>query len=319
MKFIKKILFFSFISILIFGCKTNKSGWYEYFEDAKKVATKENKPILLFVHSIYDPAESKNAVKLITESPDFTKKLSDFVCVQFDFSDEFILRGQMPQNLTADEEKEFKNRQQKFSKQAKFADLYSVRTTPTILILTKEGYVVTRVDFDYASSLVDGYVSRILLEKDSVDEMNKKIAETKKGSSLKRIEAIDQFFESQDPLYRNILIDLFEPIPEMDKENKSGLVPKYLIEIAHAHAFEKLRNLDSQGASDVYLNAANDERLADSDKQTLYFYAAEALLKSRTPNLESGLEILNKAIDLAPDSDIAKEIKGYVTEIQKLQ
>ena len=315
-------LFSIFTVLLAFSScskKTDEFGWYYNFEDAQKVAQSKNKGILLFVNSIYDSPESYNAVKLITESKEFVSKLSDFVCVHFDFSDPNIFQANIPTDLTDDEQKAFEKKRAKYEKQFFTADKYVIKNTPTLLMLTKEGYFVSSINFDYLSNSVDGYVSKIILEKDSLQELNQKVALTSKGSNLDKVKAIDQLFQSQDELYRPLLIDLYKKIPSLDKENSSGLVPKYIREIANAEAFESLIKFDFESAVNTYIKAADDKRNTPEDKQYLYTLAVNVESNSFNPNIEKIISLLNQAIEFAPETEDAKNLNLYLTEIQKQQ
>ena len=116
--------------------------------------------------------------------------------------------------------------------------------------------------------------------------MNQKVALTSKGSNLDKVKAIDELFESQDELYRPLLIDLYKKIPSLDKENSSGLVPKYIREIANAEAFESLIKFDFESAVNTYIKAAEDKRNTPEDKQYLYTLAVNVESNSFNPNIE---------------------------------
>lgn len=319
MKKLAKLIIACFAScLLLAGCgsKTDEYGWYSDFAEAKKVASDGDKSILLFVHSVYDPAESDKAVKMLVTSKAFTERLSDFVCVNFDFSDESILRQNVPVNLTDEEQKAFERRQDLLKKQFSVADSYSIRSTPTLLVLTKEGYFVSLVNFDYVSDEIEGYVQNVLDEKDAIKEVNEKVRACKRGNKIQKIQAIDAFFESEPEIYRPLLIDLFGKIPEMDEENESGLVPKYIREIANADAFEYLIKAENEEAAKVYEKAAEDPRLSGEDIQKLYEIAITVFTNSYSPDMARIFEMCQKAIDAAPDTKDADNLRNYMKNIQ---
>ena len=71
MKKMLNILVALFAAVVMFGCSTAKaddSGWYNDYDAAKKIASKQNKNVLLFVNSVYDIDGSQNAVKLLLET-----------------------------------------------------------------------------------------------------------------------------------------------------------------------------------------------------------------------------------------------------------
>ena len=91
MKKMLKFLAVIFAAVVISSCSSAKpddSGWYNDYDAAKKIASKQNKNVLLFVNSVYDIDGSQNAVKLLLETPEFVNGLKDsYVCVHFDFTD----------------------------------------------------------------------------------------------------------------------------------------------------------------------------------------------------------------------------------------
>ena len=91
MKKMLKFLAVIFAAVVISSCSSAKpddSGWYNDYDAAKKIASKQNKNVLLFVNSVYDIDGSQNAVKLLLETPEFVNGLKDsYVCVHVDFTD----------------------------------------------------------------------------------------------------------------------------------------------------------------------------------------------------------------------------------------
>lgn len=321
MKTLKKILFLIGIVSVFAGCSSakNKNGWFEDFDEAKKTAQSQNKPILLFVHSIYDDPVSKNTVEALSTSGEFTEKLSDFVCVLFDFGDEKYFQATIPEGLSDKEEKEFKKMRDIKQKQFLVADKFFVKNTPAFIVSNKNGYYVSTVEFDYASPSIDGYVSQIRLEKDLVAEMDNKLNEIEKLSKAKKAKAIDEFVKSQPEMYRTLLVDLYKEIPSLDKNNETGLVSEYIREIANSNAYEYLVKLDFDNAIKCYTDAVEDERNSLDDKQMLYYLAANVCLNNITPDFDKCIELLNQAVSIAPDSDLSKDIQAIISELNKMK
>ena len=151
-------LSFVFVFASCSSAKTDDSGWYNDYEAAKKIASKQNKNILLFVNSVYDIDGSQNAVKLLLETPEFVNGLKDsYVCVHFDFTDIMNLNV-IDENAKPEEKKAFEKRRAEIEKQFAVADALAIQTTPAIVLTTKEGYYITNVQFDFASSAIYCYL-----------------------------------------------------------------------------------------------------------------------------------------------------------------
>ena len=69
-----------------------------------------------------------------------------------------------------------------------------------------------------------------------LDRFNKLVAQTKKGSALEKVEAIDGIFMATDQTYRTFLLPLVQTAIKLDKTNETGLVGKFILAQAQAQA-----------------------------------------------------------------------------------
>lgn len=312
-------LSFVFVFASCSSAKTDDSGWYNDYEAAKKIASKQNKNILLFVNSVYDIDGSQNAVKLLLETPEFVNGLKDsYVCVHFDFTDIMNLNV-IDENAKPEEKKAFEKRRAEIEKQFAVADALAIQTTPAIVLTTKEGYYITNVQFDFASDNVEGYITMVKNEADTVKEVNDMVAATKKGTNLERVNAINTLYDSQSETHRLLLSNLCREVPKLDKNNESGLLSKYLFAIANADAYAKLIKLEVAEAIKVYEKAAEDTRLEPADKQNLYYIAANILASSGTTDYEYVVKLLQNAFDADPESSYAEGLQKTIDYVKQMQ
>ncbi|MCR5401380.1 MAG: hypothetical protein K6E78_07255, partial [Treponema sp.] len=116
------------LSLASCGGKKDANGWYTNFDDAKKAAMAKNKSIVLFVNSIYDDETTADGVKLLTQTNEFTRAVSeDFVCLHFDFTTIPEIMGKSMEGLTGKEQKELEKKQRALKEQFAYADMYAVR------------------------------------------------------------------------------------------------------------------------------------------------------------------------------------------------
>ena len=312
-------LSFVFVFASCSSAKTDDSGWYNDYEAAKKIASKQNKNILLFVNSVYDIDGSQNAVKLLLETPEFVNGLKDsYVCVHFDFTDIMNLNV-IDENAKPEEKKAFEKRRAEIEKQFAVADALAIQTTPAIVLTTKEGYYITNVQFDFASDNVDGYISMVKNEADTVKEVNDMVAATKKGTNIERVNAINALYDSQSETHRLLLSNLCREVPKLDKNDETGLVSKFLFAVANADAYEKLIKLEVAEAVKTYEKAAEDSRLKPLDKQNLYYIAANILATSGTTDYDYVIKLLQSAIDADPESNYAEGLQKTIDYVKEMQ
>ena len=227
------VVFSALLTLCSCGAKADKNGWFSDFEAAKKTAQAKNKNIILMVNSDYDIDGSATGVKALTETDDFTKALSDgYVCVHFDFTNLQAAMEGPGIDATSAEQKAAEKRKETLQKQFLVADMLAIQETPAMVIATRDGYFITNITSDFASSSVDGYVGLINAEKQLVDMTTLKVEATKVGSAKERIAAIDAIYEGSTENQRLALVDLSKTLVDLDKKNESGLVGKHLFSIA---------------------------------------------------------------------------------------
>lgn len=317
----KKItILIAVICALSVSCTKGKNsyGWYTDFDSAKNAAKSQKKNILLFVSSFRDFDGAQDAVNMLTQSKDFTKALKNkYVCVYFDFSEADKLSGDAFENSTAAEQKRIEQKRTEMQKQFSTADSYAVRDTPAAILTTADGYYITDVDFDYKPTSIDGYVGVLASEEDSIKEINDMVAAVKKSSGVKKVQAIDALYMNTPETYRIPLADLIKQVPSADKKDESGLVSKYIREYAYIQVYEMLKNLDVDGAVNIYEKTAENPRISQDDKQMLYYAAANTLALTGLKNSDKVIALLRSSYDAAPESEYAETIKLTADNIEK--
>jgi len=213
------------LSVLLVSCgsKKNANGWFSDFEAAKHVAKSKSKNIVLFVNSIYDTKGTEDGVSLLLDTPEFTKSVSeDFVCVHFDFSKIPEIMGQDPTSLTGSEQKSLEKKQNALLEQMKFADLYGIRETPVLLIISKDGFYIASVNFDYLESAVSSYKSAVYMEIGTVQDFEERLRTARKGDLVSRMNAYNQILEETEEYRRPIFYELLKEAAGVGKKGEGA-------------------------------------------------------------------------------------------------
>ena len=313
------VVFSALLTLCSCGAKADKNGWFSDFEAAKKTAQAKNKNIILMVNSDYDIDGSATGVKALTETDDFTKALSDgYVCVHFDFTNLQAAMEGPGIDATSAEQKAAEKRKETLQKQFLVADMLAIQETPAMVITTRDGYFITNITSDFASSSVDGYVGLINAEKQLVDMTTLKVEATKVGSAKERIAAIDAIYEGSTENQRLALVGLSKKLVDLDKKNESGLVGKHLFSIANAEAFMKINSMDFVGAIKTYSAYAEDKRMKPVDSQALYFMAASTMARSGINDINAIISYLQKSIDADPENENVDNIKTIMQNLEMM-
>ena len=302
------------------GPKPNANGWYQDFEQAKK-ACGSSKSVFLLVTSEGDPVESAAGIKAITEAPDFAKALNkSFVCCHFDFSQAAIDETVVQDGATEKEQKAAENKKKAIQKRFETATMYAVENTPTVVIISSEGYWINSVNLPFESDSVDGYIAEIKEYENDVAQMKAYVAATKKGSKVEKVQAIDKLFNTQPEACQIFMKDLVKKVPAMDKKNESGLVGKYIVASANSDAYDCIVKGNVQQAADILAKSAKNPLLAPTETQSLYYFAANILAQSNSSDFDTIIDLLNKAIEVdaeSPYNDELKKIIDYVQDIKQ--
>ncbi len=334
-------ILFSFSVLIFASCKLE---WETDFEKAQEQAKKTEKSILLNITSFETDDISKPLQEKVFNLWKFGQKYKkQFIFVNLDFSERMKMNS-----LGADATEDDVLAMQKILADSQgaleIAQKYAVRDLPTTLILSKDGFVVSRLNFfdvkpDFdpsAESAQDAKVEDIVDIYDfdkvcstidevlpALEEFNAriKIADDETADARKRVDAINQIFDSTDFAYQRLLRRFSETVLKLDASNQSGTLGKHIISIALA---------DDEGsdnaifASSHYEKAAEHPALSANDKQFLYFQAATSF--SRAQNEDSFAQaggfdriatLLDKSLAADPSSEFAPAIKSAIQDFKR--
>lgn len=319
----KTVIFFTIIlaatTLISCGNKALKDdyGCFVNYEDALKNAQKKKQPLLVFFTSNGDDELSSQVVSDIFGSSDFASKiLKSYSVLHVDFSEAAFSKTLAPDNPTAEQQKLANTYTTIMQNNYQLVMLYNVDTMPAIFLCTKEGYVVTPVEADEDITSMDALTAALEDYTPEFELFEQMVKDTSKGSATAKVEAIDGLYRITNPLYRTFLLPLVQKVPELDKNNETGLVGKYIVAIAEAKALSAYSQGDVEGAIAQYLTAADNDYVKAEDKQECFYTAAYLSAYSGSEDYQGILTYLQTAYDLAPSSDKASAIKEAIDYFQ---
>ena len=303
-KFFKPILILFCAAVLLASCK-KEIKWIDSLENAKLQANEEEKDILLlFTGSDWDDCTDSFKTAVIN-TKEFREAFNEeYVFVNLDFSQNVLLGSYIDDDATEEQKAEAEKNMADFDKKVELYKTYSVKKFPAVYFLSKEGYVLDAVPYDPEMTDWNEFDSRVHHEKiKSVKEIIVRIRESK---DIEKARAINELFESTEPVFASPLRDLIYDFESLDPEDETGLLNSYRMNKIYFKAYDALRA--NEDAALVFEQAAKDDELvpAAEDKQNLYSMAAYMLLQKGKVEDEYDydriLKDLQKAYEADPDS-----------------
>ena len=293
------------LALSLFSCGNNidSSVWLTNFDDAKKAAQAEDKKIFLFFSGDDFDDFSADLKARIFNTEEFIQKYTEkYVLVNLDFSNSRYDKAEEQENIHRD---------------MKVTSIYDVQAMPTFRILSKEGFFITNLAFDKSADLATAKITFDEAEEEiaAFDELLEK---TRTGSDEDRLKAIDELYDKTKTSITMPLAELNKLYISLDKENKSGQLPKHLISLAYSKAEDYILNDEPKKAAEEFAKLAKNKLLSNSDRQMSFYTAGYLLVQNGQKDLELVKSYLQKAIDVDPESEESKQIKMELDYVQSM-
>lgn len=285
-----------------------KDGWYRNYDDAMELAKEQNLPLLIaFTKSDREPA-SKNLIDNVLLDKSFTKEVTKYyIPVIVDHKKEAKnAKGQTKsyEEMNADDLQNLRNKS--------VSELYNVLKTPALLGISPNHLV-------FAIFPVSGTPSVSSLTpflKENAETGRKVMELTKKlqiSDGYQKVTFIDELTELCPSEYYKQFYSLISQIPELDPENKSGIVGKYKVNLAYSSATKHMKRNKIEEAVKCFTDLLDDNTLTDDDKQDACYMAA-SIYHSRKTNPEGKKELLEKGLAYNPNGNRAEFFRNALKE-----
>ncbi len=312
--FLKTILVSVFVVMPLFltGCNRpdiSKYGWYSDLDVCLDAAKKENKNVFLLFTRDNSDQVSLGLKEKVFFTDEFKYLFSDqykFCCL--DFSIERLKMAAPAEDASSGEKKIAAVEAKRLDRDMKKLVIYGAQTTPLLLVLTSEGYVISCVSY-IPSKTPEEFADMMHMFDNDIISMTDEIKSLKNLRGVEKVQAIDRIYETTNNTYRYSLKDLILEVPKLDKKNQSGLVGKYILAAASTKSLDYYLDRHPEKAPDAYIAALNSNYLDTNQKQQCY-YAAAYIIGSQDPSIEVSEKImgyLQKAIDLDAESPLGQQ------------
>ncbi|MCQ2593271.1 MAG: hypothetical protein MJ188_10870 [Treponema sp.] len=292
----------------------DECGCFLDMESAKKQAAKNNQDILVIVTSDGDDYISQQFISDIIKTKAFEEQIGKkYTIFHFDFSQKAYEKTVAPENATKEEKQKAEQFALLMQTGYQFACLLDCKYTPSIFLLTKDGYVISEVEYEDEILDVDDFSTLLQNYNQISAELNEKVLATTTGTNLEKVVAIDELYNSTEETYQPFMLDLAKQIPTLDKKNESGLIGKYLVLAAESEAIALYTKGDIGGAVKTYVDATSNPYMEASQKQECYYLAAYLLGSSGSEDYNLILNYLNLALSSDSTSDKSDYIQSAIS------
>lgn len=310
------LIFSAFVATGMLSCKAEKTeyidefGCFEQTSSAIQAATEADKDILLIVTMNGDDHESEIFTNDFFKSPDFKTMIAEnYTLLHFDLGQQTFERTVAGENASKKEQEAADEFAEILQINCRFAELLGINYTPCLFLLTKQGYFISEIPMGI-SEYTPAQVKKVLDSFESLSqEFNELAAATENGEVVDRVKAIDTLYERTDENHRILLMDLTRKVVDIDFNNKSGLLSKYLFETAVNLAMYCSLDNDIDGAVKSMVSITSNVNLEPADKQNAWYMAAYILLSSYSTDFQTILTYLEAAMMSDPENQATEQIK----------
>lgn len=193
---------------------------------------------------------------------------------------------------------------------------YDISELPALALETKDGVVYGWGSFQsYCQNLdsFDEFLKTQTANREAIVQLWKNVKNTTGPDHSK---AIDAFLRNVKLGYSSRYYPLVFEVLESDPENTSGLKKIYLLQATELKAMSHYTKGDIRAAADEFLSITDDTVFSPPEKQSCYYMAAY-FLASKPENTDEVLALLQKALEIAPNSDVAPQIKSAIYSVSK--
>lgn len=319
MKKLTLALFTIIASLFIISCgkaKTDANGCYYDFDDAVSFANKKNQDVMVIITVEGDDEDSTDFMEKVVRDANFKKEVaSKYAVVCMDFSQKTFAEAKADEAADEAAKKVAEQKNAILEKNTKYATMLDAKEVPVIYIFSKEKYLIKGFFYDDENRSIQGFEETLAEQTSIIDDMHKMIYQTKIGNAEEKVKAIDALWEATNPSFRIFLYDLINSVKKLDPNNTSGLLGKYMYEAASTKSDMALLEGNIEEAVQAFLDAAEESDISADDRQQAMYTAAYICSMTGFKDDAVVIEYLEKAIQIAPESDDAPRIRRVIAAI----
>ncbi len=305
--------------VLLASCK-KKELWQTDFDAALKAAQMQEKELfVLFSGEDWDGKTTSFRVDVLDtdEFREFVKE--DYVLLNVDLSEAEQAMALPRADANEQEKADAALLQKGIDAKIDVIRRYGVSNFPCVYILSKEGYVLSIVQYNEnlnAPSVLTGIYEE---QADGMLAISSAISRMQMATGVEKVRAIDSLYEATPEAGRKPLAGLVKEVPSLDPGDESGLVGKYEFIKTYDEAMEKISEGHREGVVESFIEIAEHGHLDAARKLEAYYNAAYLMALFGESDYDKMYELLVKAQESDPESIRMDDISNLMTMVSKFR
>ena len=289
--------------VLLFSSCKKENKIFNDFDAAKEAAKSSQKDILVLVTVEGDDENSSSFIEKVVNDSNFKSLVQkNYIVSHLDFSSESYKKTVAKEGANEEQQKIADEEADRIYRNSNIANSLNVIQTPSAYILTNNPYVITQINFNEENVTFEDFQKALEEASPVVEEYHKNLKTAENGKDEERLLAIEKIVNSTPTDFMLFLEDLVQTYIQLDPENKSSNLARYLTLNANIQATNSMAIMDTQSASEIFVNLAKSQFLSEDEKQSAYYNAAYILTYSAEPDFVAILSLLDAAIQVYPES-----------------
>ena len=316
----KAVLLLAAASLLLLAsCKT-KAGWQTDFDAALGDAGATGRSVLVLFSG--EDWDGKTPVfrSEVLDTDEFKESVKErYVLLNIDLSEAEQAKAVVAED--ADEKARAEAESLRADIEAKNGLLrrYGISSYPTLCLLSKEGYVLTVIQYNEGLNS-PAVLDEILAEQaGSIQAVSAAIARVQSSSGAEKVRAIDALYEATPESGRKPLADLVREVPSLDPADASGLVGKYEFIRTYDEAIGNMSAGRKEGVVDSFVRIAEGGHLSPAQKLEAYYNAAYLMALFGESDYDRMHELLGKAQESDPENIRMEDITNLMAMIAQMR
>ncbi|MFT5473968.1 MAG: thioredoxin-related protein [Candidatus Promineifilaceae bacterium] len=217
-----------------------------------------------------------------------------FILVVLDFPNKPENKAKIPEKLQA--------RNRELQKQ------FEIRGFPSVLLVNSDGEAYARTG--YQAGGVEPYLEHLSSLRNEKVVRAEIEAKLDASEGVERAKLLDQLIQATQANLRATMVGQMNEIIKLDPDNDAGLKNKYELQTRLLDATSYKLAMDFDAAETLYSEIIADLKPEGQSLQQVYMEWGE--VKFRLNEKTAILEYLQKALDAAPESEFAPQLKGMI-------
>jgi hypothetical protein len=193
-------------------------------------------------------------------------------------------------------------------------------------LLTKEGYVLAAIEINLNEdgtpeiSTATQFIALIDEQKEQIDAIYALLDRIDSSADvIDKALAINDLYEATEIQYRQLLVDFIAQVPELDPDNTTGILGKFVIQNAYRNVMEHITIGDIDAAMTEFLTASENPTLSPFEKQEVLYQTAVFVAQTGYGDIDDVIGFLTDAFEADPVSEYAPEITAIIEQLKAQQ